>query len=165
MEQFEFFWGKASPFSNFYPCTFTLAGKTFKNSEQAFMYQKAMMFGDTEIADEILKTSDPKQVKQLGRAVMHFDNHIWERKRVSIMYDIVAEKFHQNPNLMKLLVATEGKSLVEASPYDKIWGIGLEATDSRALNRDTWQGENLLGEILTEIRDNHIFHLKVAQTL
>ncbi len=165
MEQFEFFWGQESPFSNFHPCRFTLDDKVFENSEQAFMYKKAKMFGDEEIAAQILKSSDPKQVKHLGRLVLNFDNHIWEKKRVSIMYDVVATKFDQNPKLMDLLVNTHPKSLVEASPYDKIWGIGLSATDSRALSRDTWQGENLLGDILTEIRDNHIFYLKVAGTL
>lgn len=151
MSNYTFFWN--GPFSNWYPAKFTYKGVDFVTSEQAMMWEKAMTFGDTETASEILLTSDPKEQKALGRVVRGYDDAHWTLVRRELVRDICLEKFRQNPNLKETLLATSGTELVEASPVDKIWGIGLGAADPRAQNKATWQGLNLLGEVLTEARE------------
>lgn len=153
-EQFTFFWKSQSPFSNWYLSDFTLDGITFNCNEQYMMYQKALLFNDQEIADKILKTKSPTRHKQLGRKVKNFDDKIWNKNCQNIVYTGLKAKFSQNDELLKKLKETDGTTLVEASPYDKIWGIGMKMTDKRAQNRSTWLGKNLLGELLTKVRED-----------
>jgi ribA/ribD-fused uncharacterized protein len=101
----------------------------------------------------IMKATNPNMQKRLGRSVKNFDASHWEHICQQIVYDANYAKFNQNAHLKRTLLATRGTTLVEASPVDPIWGIGLAEDDPRALNRDTWLGQNLLGEILTRIRD------------
>lgn len=154
MEQFTFFWN--GPFSQWYPSTFTMGANTFTRAEQAMMYGKAVLFRDIPVAIEIMNTDDPKVQKALGRKVKNFDPQIWDRYKRTIVYQANHAKFTQNPTLLKALLDTRGTTLVEASPYDRVWGIGLAEHDPLALNRETWKGQNLLGEILTELREDLI---------
>ncbi|GFR90993.1 GTP cyclohydrolase [Elysia marginata] len=152
-QSFEFFWKADSYFSQWHPSEFAEGDTTFSCTEQYMMYHKAVCFKDHEIATKILKTNSPKEMKKLGRAVKNYDDDIWESK----CYDVVKRgnmlKFSQNPELKEKLFSTRGKTLVEASPVDRKWGIGLAAKDSRSWNKSTWRGRNLLGYAITEVRD------------
>lgn len=117
------------------------------------MHQKAKYFNDFESARRIMVESGPKAQKALGRLVANFNADKWQE----VCYDIVKKgniaKFSQNPKLLKVLLSTKDIEIVEASPYDKIWGIGLSANDERAWNKDTWQGTNLLGKAVMDARN------------
>jgi ribA/ribD-fused uncharacterized protein len=115
------------------------------------MYQKAMLFNDQDIAKQILTANTPAAVKQLGRRVDNFDEDQWKTHSSDIVRKGNLLKFTQNPELKALLLATGDKILVEASPYDKIWGIGKTEANAMA-NKDSW-GLNLLGLALIEVRD------------
>ena len=153
MSRFTFFFTEASPFSQWHRCRFTASEATFNCAEQYMMHGKALLFGDAEVAAQILATAHPKQQKALGRKVKNFDDAIWKREREAIVLAGSRLKYTQNPALLELLLATAGTELVEASPYDRIWGIGLSAKDPRAQDPATWKGQNLLGKILTKLRD------------
>jgi ribA/ribD-fused uncharacterized protein len=153
MSTYTFFFTEASPFSQWYPCTFTAGENTFNCAEQYMMHGKAVLMGDAESAAKILAAAHPRQHKALGRKVTPFDDAAWKRERVAIVRAGNHAKFTQNTELLEKLLATKGTTLVEASPYDKIWGIGLAATDARANDPAQWKGQNLLGKILTELRD------------
>ena len=117
------------------------------------MYRKAIMFGDVNIAQAILLTGNPKEQKDLGRMVANYDEATWAAKRVGIMVEGLFEKFNQNPLLKEALLNTGDTIIVEASPVDRIWGIGLTEDDPRALDQSTWRGQNLLGITLMQVRD------------
>jgi len=150
---FTFFFTEANPFSQWYRCTFTVGENTFNCAEQYMMHGKALLFADRETAAKILAADHPRQHKALGRKVKPFDDATWKRERAAIVRAGNHAKFTQNAELLDQLLATKGTTLVEASPYDKIWGIGLAATDPRAQDPAQWKGQNLLGKILTELRD------------
>lgn len=152
-ERFTFFFRPEAPFSQWYPARFELGGNVFTCAEQYMMYRKAILFGDAEIAAEILEATAPKQHKALGRKVRNFSEAIWKANREAIVTDGSHAKFTQNPELRQALLETAGTELVEASPFDRIWGIGLSATDQRAEDPSQWRGQNLLGKILTRVRD------------
>jgi ribA/ribD-fused uncharacterized protein len=147
---FAFFWG--GPLSNWYPATFYVDDVLFYNSEQYMMHQKALVCGDFDSAKVILLHTKPDKVKALGRKIAPYDDKAWSAARFNAVYDGCLAKFHQNPALARVLLATEGLELVEASPYDKVWGIGMAANDTRATNKSQWQGENLLGLVLEKVR-------------
>ena len=156
-----FFWG--GEFSNWYDCQFKYKGLTFFNSEQAFMWEKAIYFGDNKIAEEILINPDPKLCKKLGRKVKNFNPESWMIVSYSIMVAVNLAKYNQGKHSNDIryfksrrarreLLETGDKILVEASPYDKIWGIGLGLDNDDCLNEAKWQGMNLLGKALMEVR-------------
>lgn len=149
-----FFWETSSPFSNWHISKYTLNEITFNCSEQGVMYEKALLFNDNTIAEQILKcnSTEQRKIKNLGRKVKGFDEKIWEKNRVNIYKKHCYAKFTQNLNLKNELLKTKGKILVEASPNDKIWGIGLIKNEALFTPVDQWKGLNLLGKILTEIR-------------
>ncbi len=166
-EKFTFFWHSSSCFSQWYISEFTGRGilwseesfledlpleVTFNCMEQYMMYHKAMLFLDRPSARKILATENPKEQKKIGRSVQNFDEKVWKYYRHSIVYRGNKNKFTQNDKLLSELMSTEGTSLVEASPYDKIWGAGLSQKDGRIRDRGLWKGLNLLGEILTSLR-------------
>lgn len=156
------FWG--GPFSNFYPCKIHVDSDwdekpvdlTFKSSEQYFMWQKAMYFGDEETAEEILKAKTPKEAKALGRQVNGFDEKEWEVAREAAMWNAVLLKFRQNEDLKKYLTNRlfVFKKFVEGSPVDCIWGVGLRWDDPRIDDESNWKGLNLLGKTLNKVQDN-----------
>lgn len=152
-ERFVFFYGTASPFSNWHPCSFVLDGVRYSSSEQAYMHLKARCFGDEEHAALIMRTTSPRTQKQLGRRVRGFVQATWDAQCRRHMRAAVGAKFRQNPTLRAALLATAGATLVEASPRDRVWGIGLGASNPRAATRATWLGSNWLGQILTELRE------------
>ncbi len=150
LQKYEFFWDGV--FSQWYVAPFKIGHKTFNTCEQWMMYQKAITFNDSDTARKILATNSPREQKRLGRAVKNFDDRKW----MSVAYNIVVQgnraKFSQHPELLEELKATIGKTLVEASPFDTRWGIGMSATDPGVKDSANWRGDNLLGKALTQVR-------------
>lgn len=132
-------------FSNWYLCSFMFMGVRFHSSEQALMWFKARRFEDIETAEKILKTDNQAEIKKLGRQVKNYNEEIWSSIRFDVMRNILYYKFSQNPILRDKLISTGDADIYEASPYDKIWGIG--STDVNDI-----KGKNLLGKALMEIR-------------
>lgn len=151
-EVFTFFFSKTSPFSNWYRAPFTIDGQIFTCVEQYMMYAKALLFSDLVIADKILNSEQPKVMKRLGRQVKGFQEELWVSEREEIVKKALRAKFTQHADLRQQLKSTQGTTLVEASPFDRIWGIGLNEKNPLALKRETWRGKNLLGQLLTEVR-------------
>ena len=138
--------------SNFAYFPFYHDGHLFYNSEQAFMYEKAKMF-DPSMTKKILKEGRPWKVKQLGRQVKNYNEKEWNESRYSIMKQIIREKAKCNKDVKQVLLSTKNTILVEASPYDKIWGIGVDKNNPKVYEPSKWLGSNLLGEVLMEIRN------------
>jgi ribA/ribD-fused uncharacterized protein len=145
------FWG--GEFSNFYKCTFEENDIIYNCSEQYFMAKKALLFNDMEMYDKIMKSNNPKQQKGHGRKVKKFNEDIWNSACEEIMFNGNLLKYTQNEDLKNLLLATENKEIVEASPYDKIWGVGIGPKDERIQDKNSWNGQNKLGICLMKIRD------------
>lgn len=120
------------------------------------MAEKARLFGDKASEQSILVAETPDQAKSLGRKVSGFSSDVWEQHRFEIVVDGNLHKFTQRPELTRFLVSTGNKVLVEASPVDAIWGIGLSEDDARVTNPLEWPGENLLGFALMRVRDQLI---------
>lgn len=157
---FLFFWGHHEKqgkvtkacFSQWYACDFDVEGQHYTTAEQYMMAEKARLMGDEETCRKILEASEPSEFKTLGRMVKNFDETLWNAYK----YDIVTKgnlyKFSQNQALKTFLLSTADKILVEASPYDRIWGIGFAADAAEANDPHKWRGENLLGFALMEVR-------------
>lgn len=129
------------------------SGMLYNNAEQYMMAKKALLFGDEQIYEKILTASTPEQYKALGRQVKGYDDKIWNQNKYQIVLTGNYFKFNQNPELLKYLRSTGNKILVEASPYDTIWGIGMDERHPDADYPDGWKGQNLLGFALMETRD------------
>ena len=138
-------------FSQWYPSKFTVDNITYNSTEQYMMAQKALLFNDEKIYNEILKANHPKQFKALGRQIAKFNEDVWGEHKYKIVLEGNLAKFSQNENMKKFLLSAKNKILVEASPYDKVWGIGLSADTNNIENPLTWKGENLLGFVLMEV--------------
>ena len=158
--KFLFFWGHTvkdeitkSCFSQWFTGKFEENGIVYKTAEHYMMAGKARLFNDAEILEKIVQTPTPNQVKALGRKVKNFDPKVWNEHKYEIVKQGNLLKFSQNNKYKDFLLSTGDKILVEASPYDTIWGIGMLETDSRAENPLLWNGENLLGFALMEVRD------------
>lgn len=158
--KFLFFWGHTakgeitkSCFSQWFTGAFEENGIVYKTAEHYMMAGKARLFKDAETLEKILKAASPNQVKSLGRKVKNFDPKLWNEHKYEIVRQGNLLKFSQNKKYKDFLLSTGDKILVEASPYDTIWGIGMLETDSRAENPLLWNGENLLGFALMEVRD------------
>jgi ribA/ribD-fused uncharacterized protein len=154
MEKFTFFWG--GEFSQWYPSRFMIGGVIYNCAEQYMMAKKADLFGDHEMWEKIMNSTSPREQKALGRGIANFNPEVWNANCKQFVKEANIAKFTQNNNLYDVLMSTVGTTLVEASPEDKIWGIGLAHDDPRAQNRATWEGTNWLGEIITEVRDELI---------
>ncbi len=122
-------------------------------AEQFMMAEKARMFGDEAMLAEIMKASHPKEMKGYGRAVSGFDKEAWDSACYGIVKRGNLAKFSQNPELLEFLLTTKNRILVEASPRDRIWGIGMGKANPDAQCPLKWRGTNLLGFALTEVRD------------
>ena len=151
-EKFVFFWGTASPFSQWHPAPFVLDGIACATAEHWMMAEKARLFGDVEARARILAAPGPGRAKRLGREVRGFDESRWEAERFGIVVRGNVAKFGQNAALREFLAATGSKVLVEASPFDHVWGIGLGRDHVDATNPARWRGLNLLGFALMEAR-------------
>jgi ribA/ribD-fused uncharacterized protein len=146
-----YFWGDPT-LSNWGPAEFNHKGLKFHNSEQAFMYEKALYFSDKEIAQKILENDNPRTAKDLGRKVKNFDIESWSGASYDYMIDVCYAKFKQNKDLGEILLSTGNKTIVEGSPYDKIWGVGLHWASEEILDEANWEGLNWLGDALMEVR-------------
>jgi ribA/ribD-fused uncharacterized protein len=160
MEKFTFFYRTESPFSQWHPARFVVNDISFNCAEQYMMFRKAMLFGDKETMEKILLADSPGEQKQLGRMVRGFQKELWEAQCKSFVYDANYAKFTQNQHLLEKLLATKGTTLVEASPTDRIWGVGLLENNTAILDRKTWQGTNWLGEVLTNLRESLLAEVK-----
>lgn len=151
-------------FCNWYPAEFDYAGRHYLHSEQFMMYQKVMMFGQTALGDEIMRTADPEQCKILGREFFDgFDAALWKRTRFVVVKRGIRAKFSQNPSMMETLLATGNAILAECSPRDKDWGILLSTSDPEVQDITKWRGENLLGQVLMEVREELREELRVTE--
>jgi len=154
MNNFFFFYRTKDIFSQWYPCNFIIDHNFFNCAEQWMMYSKALLFKDVEIAKKILETKEPRIQKELGRKVKFFDLSIWNEKAQKIVYQGNFAKFNQNEHLKKILLSTGNKILVEASPHDAIWGVGMSEDNPDILDPKKWKGTNWLGEVLMQVRED-----------
>jgi ribA/ribD-fused uncharacterized protein len=157
-----FFWGHTqkqeniidkSCFSQWYLLPFVVDGTTYRTAEHWMMAKKAQLFNDTESVKNILEAKTPNIAKKLGREVKNFDSAIWEVNAYEFVVEGNFHKFSQHEVLKNYLLSTEDNIIVESSPVDFIWGIGLSQDDNDAYNPLKWKGQNLLGFALMEVRD------------
>jgi hypothetical protein len=150
-----YFWGTF--LSNWIPSDLYIEfdGRVFTNSEQLFMYIKAMTFHDTETADRIVKEGAiPKTAKDLGRLVKNYDEKQWAIIRENAMYTAITAKFASSRELQEKLLDTGNKILVEGTPMDPVWGVMVHWKDDRILDERNWKGKNLLGKVLMRVRQD-----------
>src|SRR5699024_5169580 len=141
-EEHVFFWTGRDIYSNFHYSPFKHEGKLFNWSEQAVMYRKAKLFGANDIANRILLETDPVNCKRIGRRIkIDFKEDVWEKERERIYKEVLLDKF-SIPYLKQQLLETKDKIIVEASPYDTIWGIGMGENDKGVDNPRNWRGQN-----------------------
>ncbi len=159
---FLFFWGHRRDknggvgkgcFSQWWEQKFIVDGITYSSAEHWMMAGKAKLFKDEEMWEKIIQSDSPAAAKKLGRKVRNFQEHAWIENRYEIVREGNWHKFSQSEVLKGVLLGTKEKVLVEASPYDRIWGIGLSANAEGIEHPKNWQGLNLLGFALMEVRD------------
>lgn len=157
-----FFWGHQprkdgvitqSCLSQWFEMEFEVEGIVYKTAEHWMMAEKANLFNDEEMYAEILKSDTPGKAKALGRKVRNFNQSIWVESRFAIVKKGNLHKFGQNEKLKDFLLTTGNKTLVEASPFDNIWGIGMAKDNAGVEDPRNWKGPNLLGYALMEVRD------------
>ena len=151
METYSLFWG--GPYSQWEKSDIEFANVNFTSAEQMMMYSKAILFENVALAKTIMKEDNPRVLKKYGRDVKGFDVARWNTVCNEIVYAATYCKFMQNVDFFDHMMKDEADVIVEASPYDKIWGIGLGENDPRALIREEWLGENRLGQIITDVRE------------
>lgn len=157
-----YFWGHNNKYNEevgkfcfiqWYVAPFMVDNVLYPTAEHWMMAQKALLFGDTEVHDKIIAAPKPGETKDLGRTVSGFDEALWNANRYEIVKQGNIHKFGQHPAMSEYLIGTGDRVLVEASPVDAIWGIGLSADSDKIDNIDAWRGLNLLGFALMEVRD------------
>ena len=159
--EFIYFWGHRpnrkkmtkSCFSQWYNVCFEIDGIQYHTTEQYMMASKARLFGDADILNKIMNVATPSEYKKLGKKVKGFDPILWDEKKLDIVVEGNKAKFEQNLDLKEYLLSTDNALLVEASPYDTIWGIGMDEKTALNSSIEDWKGENLLGCALMEVRD------------
>ncbi|MEU0617335.1 NADAR family protein [Streptomyces albogriseolus] len=142
----------ASCLSQWWPSPFTVDGVEYATAEHWMMAAKARLFGDAEGERRVLAAGHPSEAKKAGRLVRGFDEEIWRRERFGIVVTGSEHKFAAHGGLRSFLLGTGDRVLVEASPVDRVWGIGLAADDEAATDPARWRGPNLLGFALMEAR-------------
>jgi len=150
-EEFVFFWGGIC--SQWYSSWFEIDGQKYSCAEQYMMYKKALLFEDEDVANAIMRTQNPMEQKALGRKVRGFNKDKWEEVCREYVYEANYAKFTQNPDLLFELVSYGDRDIVEASPEDPIWGIGMHETNPDIFDRTKWKGTNWLGEAIMRVRD------------
>lgn len=159
--KYVFFWGHQPPrsgvtascFSQWYHAPFVVNGQRYPTAEHFMMAEKAALFDDHSSRSQILEAPNPGAAKQLGRQVRGFNDATWTERRFAIVVVANQAKFEQNPEMGAFLKQTGTKVLVEASPVDRVWGVGLAATDDKIENPNHWRGLNLLGFALMRVRE------------
>lgn len=144
----------ASCFSQWYAADFVIDGQHYPTAEHWMMAAKAELFDDAEVRARILTAANPGAAKALGRQVRGFDEQRWIAHRFAIVVRGNRAKFSQHPALAEFLARTGHKVLVEASPVDRVWGVGLARDDARATDPQQWPGLNLLGFALMQVRES-----------
>jgi ribA/ribD-fused uncharacterized protein len=158
--KYVFFWGhrkhkngvSKTCFSQWYESGFEEDGVFYQTAEHYMMAGKAKLFGDEESFAKVLASSSPSEAKKIGRSVQGFEEEVWLRNRFPLVVQANRLKFSQNPELGDFLAKTGDRILVEASPVDKIWGVGLASDDKNIQNPNLWKGLNLLGFALMKVR-------------
>ncbi|MTG98268.1 DUF1768 domain-containing protein [Myroides sp. BIT-d1] len=159
--KYVFFWGHqksksglitSSCFSQWWSSPFAVDGQVYVSTEHWMMAQKALLFNDVEIYNRIMQAKSPMEMKALGREVKGFKEDVWVENRYAIVVEGNYHKFNQNADLKEFLLNTKNRILVEASPVDTIWGVGLAADNEKINNPMQWNGLNLLGFALMEVR-------------
>lgn len=157
-----FFWGHQpskngnitkSCFSQWWETPFYIEKIEYKSAEHYMMAEKAKLFDCEEIRQKIINCKSPAAAKKLGRKVKNFNQSIWEENRFKIVKQANYAKFSQHKKLENFLLKTNKRILVEASPVDAIWGIGMAEDHENSYNPKKWRGQNLLGFALMEVRD------------
>ncbi|GAA1615056.1 NADAR family protein [Kribbella sancticallisti] len=165
--KYVFFWGDTpardgevdkSCLSQWFVAPSTVDGVRYATAEHWMMAGKARLFGDDQAAAKVIAAGHPSEAKAIGRTVSGFDTDKWQQHRFELVVEGNVHKFGQNQPLLDYLLGTGDRVLVEASPVDRIWGIGLAAGDERAEHPAEWRGLNLLGFALMQAR------LKLADT-
>jgi ribA/ribD-fused uncharacterized protein len=160
--KFLFFWGHQPSkdgsitktcFSQWWVSPFEVDGITYQTAEHWMMAGKARLFNDDANLEKILKSSTPAVAKKLGRAVKNFDPAVWDRHKFELVVNGNFHKFSQQETLKTFLLNTADRVIVEASPVDNVWGIGMAADHASIENPLLWKGQNLLGYALMEVRD------------
>ena len=147
------FWKPPACFSQWTVSLFSLGGVSYNCAEQYMMAQKAKLFNDQATYRLIMNARSPSTQKRLGQQVTNFQQATWDASADEFVYQANVAKFQQNPAMLGALLATGNKLLVEASPMDKIWGIGLRADNLAAHDVSRWRGSNRLGNALMRTRD------------
>ena len=159
--KFVFFWGHQpdpngiitkSCFSQWWKSSFMVNETEYKTTEHWMMAKKAELF-DPEMLTKILGAKTPGEAKKMGRLVKNYNDDVWLQHRYEIVKEGSIHKFEQNENLKNFLLQTNERILVEASPVDSIWGIGLPPDSAKIHEPENWRGLNLLGFALMEARD------------
>lgn len=146
-DKYVFFWG--GEFSQWYVTSFIdCEDNEFISAEQFMMYHKAKVFDDVEMMQKIMASEDQSEIKGFGRLVKNFDETVWNNVKQDIVLLGNLYKFGQNVQLRRLITIYSDHMFVEASPYDKIWGIGMKATHPDASDPSKWRGQNLLGKTI-----------------
>ena len=157
-----YFWGHQpshdgvitqSCLSQWWAAPFEVEGRVYATAEHWMMAQKALLFGDEDAFAKTLRSVNPGEVKEIGRSVRNFDAFKWEANKYRIVVEGNLHKFRTHETLEKYLTGTSGRVIVEASPVDTIWGVGLAADNDLIRDPNRWKGENLLGYALMEVRD------------
>ncbi|MFJ5271979.1 NADAR family protein [Streptomyces sp. NPDC088358] len=143
----------ASCLSQWWPSPFVVDGVSYATAEHWMMAGKARLFGDAAAERRALEAPNPALAKKAGRLVRDFDDSVWERERFAVVVEGSVHKFAAHPDLRAFLLGTGERVLVEASPVDRVWGIGLAADDERASDPERWRGPNLLGFALMAARE------------
>lgn len=160
--KYVFFWGHTDKnndqngkyvFSQWYEAPFEVDGVVYRTAEHWMMSKKALLFGDQQTNEKILNSTKPGEAKALGREVAGYDDQKWNGNKYEIVKTGNIHKFSQNQKLREFLINTQDRIIVEASPVDPIWGIGMAEDHKDIKNPQAWRGENLLGFALMEVRD------------
>jgi ribA/ribD-fused uncharacterized protein len=152
VENYTFFWGNSSPFSQWHRSVFTIDNQRFTCAEQYMMYRKAELFDDGWAMKEIMATSDPREIKAWGRKVQGFEKIIWGKAAYDVVVRGSYAKYTQTASMADILLRTDDTIIVEAAPTDAIWGIGLDEATAIITPPEQWPGTNLLGKALMEVR-------------
>ena len=160
--KFLYFWGHTpnkdgsigkTCFSQWWKASFVKGDEVYKTAEHFMMAEKARLFQSLEIRDKIITSAHPSEAKKLGRKVQNFDDKVWDKHKYEIVKEANLLKFSQHSDLKEFLINTKNRIIVEASPVDTIWGIGLSKDSTNAQNPNLCKVENLLGFALMEVRD------------
>lgn len=146
-----FFWNGI--YSQWHKAPMIIDKIEYNSCEQYMMHQKALIFGDGDVAKQIMQETNPKEQKKFGRMIKNFDKATWDKNCLAIVYEGNLAKFRQNPELKEEMLNTGDRIFVEASPLDNIWGIGMSENDIGVDDPSFWQGLNLLGQALNLVKN------------